>query len=341
MPRSSSVDFLTGPVPEAGKAREISPGVLWFRMPLPLVLDHVNLYALEDGAGWAIIDTGLADQTTRELWLALWEGPMAGRPVTRVICTHHHPDHMGGAGWICERLGLPVTASRPEWETAHEVRHRPLDREAKVDYLRRAGYTPEMQDRARRRTNIFTALVSPPPERLEAIDDGEVLTIGGCRWQVMLCGGHSPAHACLWNADDRLLIGGDQALPSISPIIGVWPPGWDKDPLTAFYQSLARLALLGAETLVLPSHGEPFRNLPGRCAELMAHHQARLDRVTAATEQPATILEAQQALFRRSFDDMNNEMATAETLAHLNYLLGTGSVAREADATGVWRYRRR
>lgn len=341
MARNSAVDSLSGPLPEAGGAREVAPGILWLRMPLPLVLDHVNLYALQDQTGWVIIDTGLADQTTRDLWQALWAGPMAGQPISKVICTHHHPDHMGGAGWLCERFGLPVTASRLEWETGHEVRHRPLDRELKVDYLRRAGYTADMQERVRRRTNIFTTLVSPPPVGIEAIDEGDVLTIGGRRWQVMLCGGHSPSHACLWNAEDQILIAGDQVLPNISPIIGVWPPNWDRDPLAEFHQALARLAALGADALVLPSHGEPFRNLPVRCAELMEHHRARLDRVLTACHQPITILEAQQALFRRSFDDMNNEMATAETLAHLNHLMTKGALVREADETGLWHYRQR
>ena len=341
MPRSSAVDFVSGPVPAAGGAREIAPGILWLRMPLPLVLDHVNLYALEDPAGWVIIDTGLADQTTRDLWRTLRDGPMAGKPISRVICTHHHPDHMGGAGWLCESLGLPVTASRLEWETAQEVRHRPLDREVKVDYLRRAGYTADMQERSRQRPNIFAPLVSAPPPDVDAITDGDRLAIGGRQWQVMLCGGHSPAHACLWSAEDRVLIAGDQVLPSISPIIGVWPPNWDRDPLTAFHQALGRLATLGADSLVLPSHGEPFHNLPARCAELMDHHRSRLQRVLDCAAEPVTVLQAQQALFRRSFDDMNNEMATAETLAHLNYLIAAGSLARDEDGAGVWLYRRR
>ena len=81
--------------PEFGRAIEIAQGILWIRLPLPMALDHVNIYALDDGDGWTIVDTGMGSNKTRGLWRDLMARELGGRPITRVILTHHHPDHVG------------------------------------------------------------------------------------------------------------------------------------------------------------------------------------------------------------------------------------------------------
>ena len=73
---------------------------MWLRLPLPMALDHVNCYALDDGEGWTLVDTGFDSRKTRAIWEALLAGPLAGKPVGRVIVTHYHPDHVGLAGWF-------------------------------------------------------------------------------------------------------------------------------------------------------------------------------------------------------------------------------------------------
>jgi glyoxylase-like metal-dependent hydrolase (beta-lactamase superfamily II) len=86
--------------PSEGEAIEVAEGILWMRLPLPMALDHVNVYALRDGGGWCIIDTGYNSKRGIQLWQNLLSGPLGGKPVTRVILTHHHPDHMGMVGWF-------------------------------------------------------------------------------------------------------------------------------------------------------------------------------------------------------------------------------------------------
>ena len=93
-------------VPEAGQAVTVAPGVLWLRFRMPFRLDHVNIFAIEDGPGWAVVDTGLGNEETRAAWEAALAGPLGGRPVTRVIATHAHPDHVGCAGWLAGRFGI-------------------------------------------------------------------------------------------------------------------------------------------------------------------------------------------------------------------------------------------
>ena len=104
--------------PAEGEALEIAPGVLWMQMPLPFRPDTVNVYALRDspadGGGWTIVDTGLDTRRGRDLWQALLAGPLAGAPVTRLIATHHHIDHIGLAGWFQDR-GAELWTSRTAW----------------------------------------------------------------------------------------------------------------------------------------------------------------------------------------------------------------------------------
>ena len=103
-----------GDPPPAGEAREIAPGVHWVRMPLPFALQWINLWLVEDGEGWTIVDTGVAMEQSREYWRKIFDETLKGKPVTRVVCTHMHPDHMGLAGWICRKFGATLWMSRLE-----------------------------------------------------------------------------------------------------------------------------------------------------------------------------------------------------------------------------------
>ena len=57
---SPPLHFPVATPPRPGETVPIAPGVVWLRMPLPFALDHINLWLLEDGAGWTIVDTGYA-----------------------------------------------------------------------------------------------------------------------------------------------------------------------------------------------------------------------------------------------------------------------------------------
>lgn len=85
------------PTPPAhGETIEVRPGCLWLRMPLPFALDHINLWMLEDGDGWTLVDTGVNLPTTQEAWNKIFD--RLGVRIKRIIVTHCHPDHFGLAG---------------------------------------------------------------------------------------------------------------------------------------------------------------------------------------------------------------------------------------------------
>jgi glyoxylase-like metal-dependent hydrolase (beta-lactamase superfamily II) len=326
-------------VPEGGTLFEVMQGIHWLRMPLPFGLDHINLWALEDEAGWAIVDTGVNLPGTRALWEALFAGPMAGRPVSRVIVTHYHPDHIGLAGWLCERWGVPLEIARTEYLLARtltlDIRDAPPP-EA-VDFSVRAGWPPEAVEQLKGRGwGNFARIVSPLPAGFKRIRDGDVLRIGGREWQVVTGRGHAPEHSCL--VAEGVMISGDQVLPRITSNVSVYPTEPYADPLADWLESIERLRQLDPTLLVLPAHNEPFRGLHSRLDQLADDHAAKLSKLRAFCAAPRTAFETFSTLFRKPIGEGDYGIATGEALAHLHWLEARGQVRRLPDGSGVDRF---
>lgn len=324
--------------PAPGDAIEVAPGVLWMRLAMPMALDHINVYAVCDGGGWTLVDTGLNLPATRAEWEALLAGPLEGRPATRVICTHMHPDHIGLAGWLCERFRAPLAMTRLEYVMARMLladTGRPAPESGAVFY-RAAGWSGEQLESYRRDFGQFGRAVAPMPAGYVRMREGDRLTIGGADWRVVVGEGHSPEHACLWREADGVVLGGDQILPKISSNVSVWPTEPDADPLGDWLASLERMkTVFPDDVLVLPSHGEPFRGAQARLDALLRGHRTALRRLERALRSPKRAVDVFPALFARPVGDGVRGMATGESLAHLNYLLRQGRVERVRDADGV------
>lgn len=331
-----------GEPPPAGEAREIAPGVHWVRMPLPFVLQWINLWLIEDGEGWTVVDTGMALEQSREYWRAIFEATLKGKPVTRVICTHMHPDHMGLAGWICRKFGAELWMSRLEYITGRMLvadtgREAP---EEGVQFYRAAGWDEDLLGSYKVRFGGFGKAVSKMPDAYRRISDGDVIQIGGRTWRVITGNGHCPEHACLWQEELKLFISGDQVLPRISSNVSVFPTEPEGDPLSDWIASCKKL--LGAvpnDVLVLPSHNEPFQGLHERLNNLIEGHEKALARVLHRLQQgPKRAIDLFGALFARKIGADLVGMATGESIAHLNCLIGRGLARRETGEDGVARY---
>ena len=236
--------------PERGRAIQVADGVLWMRLPLPMKLDHVNVYALDDGDSWTVIDTGFASNKTRAMWEGLMAGPMGGKPVSRVIVTHHHPDHVGLAGWFQTAHGAELLTTRTAWLMARmltlDVQDKPVAET--LDFWRGAGMDAEvLARRAEERPFNFGDIVAPMPLGYTRLQQGDVIEMGGRRWDVHMGNGHAPEHATFWSRDDHLVISGDQILPSISPNIGVYATEPMADPIGEWLEACERLKLLARD----------------------------------------------------------------------------------------------
>ncbi|HEY1721672.1 MAG TPA: MBL fold metallo-hydrolase [Magnetospirillaceae bacterium] len=337
-----SLDLPFPAAPEPGHTLTVAPGILWLRMPLPFALDHINLWLIEEGDAWAIVDTGLASNRSRELWDGVLTGPMGGRAPTRLLCTHFHPDHMGLAHWLTERFGLTMETTLGEWLMGLGFSQQPVDHfnVISLPFYKRAGFSDELITLASKRGNGYAQLTPQVPSRYTRIKGGEALALGGRRWEVIIGEGHSPELAQLWCAEAGLLISGDQVLPSISPNISVWPTEPEGDPLGLYLATLENLAHLPENTLVLPSHGLPFRGLHKRIDTMASHHEQRIELTVETCKEPITAADLIKVMFKRQLDDRTVFFALGEALAHLHHARTRGLVTRMLEDDGVHRWRR-
>ncbi|MDI3309351.1 MAG: MBL fold metallo-hydrolase [Acetobacteraceae bacterium] len=311
-------------VPQPGEVRVVQPGLLRARMPLPFPPGHVNIWLLEHDGGWLAIDTAVATRTTRGLWDQVLARPeLNGRPLTALLVTHFHPDHIGLTGWLCERFGILPMTTRIEWLTARALWYDsgPDMMAQQVAHYARAGCGLDYLSFVEERGPLYQRAVGELPRAFHAIRDGRPLRIGGTEWTVITGAGHAPDMACLFSAERNVLISADQILPRISPYIGLHPGEPEADPLGDFLASNERFRSLPEDVLVLPSHGEPFRTLHRRLDTLAAHHADRLDMLAEACREPLTAYDAAQILFPRAAQEMSQIAFTVgETLAHLRRL---------------------
>jgi glyoxylase-like metal-dependent hydrolase (beta-lactamase superfamily II) len=326
-----------------GSAVEVAPGVLWLRQPLGFSLKFINVWAIEDGEGWAIVDTGIQTKETADGWRAAFAATLGGRPVTRVLVTHMHPDHVGMAGWIARKHEARLWMTRLEYITCRMLiadtgREAPEDG---VRFFRGAGWDEDALETYRTRFGGFGKGVYPLPDSYRRLSDGEVVEIGGRNWRVIIGSGHSPEHACLYCEELKLLISGDQVLPRISSNVSVFPTEPDADPLTDWLTSLAKVkAAVPDDVLVLPAHNDPFHGLHARIDHLIRGHERSLQRLEKLLGQgPKRAVDLFGALFARPIGPDLLNMATGECLAHLNCLKGRNLAADHLDGEGVrwWR----
>ncbi len=328
--------------PAEGDAVEVADGVLWARLPLPMALDHVNVYFLREADGWAMVDTGFDSKRTRAILEKLRAGPLGGHPVTRLLVTHHHPDHIGLAGWL-QGQGAELMMTRTAWLMARmlslDVQSVPTP-EA-LEFCRRWGMDPEiLARRATQRPFNFADIVAPLPVGFTRIEEGREISLGGRRWHVARGDGHAAEHAVLFEAGGDLVLGGDQLLPGISPNLGLYPSETNADPVGDWLVACDRLAPLARPGhLVLPGHKTPYRGLPARMASLRQNHVAALDRLHRHLAEPRTGGECFAPLFRRRIEEDIYGLAFFEAVAHLQHLRLTGRALREERDDGVWLFR--
>lgn len=330
--------------PEPGEVQEVAPGVLWIRMPMPLSLSHINLWAIRDGVGWAIVDTGLRTAETSETWSKLFVDSLNGLPVTRVFVTHMHPDHVGMAGWITRKYLCSLWMTRLEFLTcrvltADSGQEAP---DAAVQFYRASGWPDSALENYRARFGNFGKWVYHLPDSYRRLHDGQQFQIGDYKWQVIVGSGHSPEHACLYCPELKLLISGDQVLPRISSNVSVHPMEPDANPVSDWLETLSSLrSRVPDDVLVLPAHNEPFRGLHSRLTELEDCQYRALDRLREALTTPRRVTDLFEALFARDVasDPFLLSLATGETIACLNHVIAASEAEVRTDEEGVNWYR--
>jgi glyoxylase-like metal-dependent hydrolase (beta-lactamase superfamily II) len=328
--------------PQAGEVVELAPGLIWARLYLPFRLNHVNVYLLKDDDGWTLIDTGIGNEATIAAWTTLFEGPLKGNNITRLIVTHSHPDHVGLAGWIVERFDCPLFMSQVEYlQSAYHQHRGSEDRlQAQRLFFRRHGMDEGLTDLLLGRGQDYLKRVSTLPASYHRLTGGDAVRIGHRHFRVITGGGHSLDQVMLYAPEDKLFLSADQVLSKISPNVSVWAVEPESNALGAYLQSLGELkAALSDDVLVLPGHGIPFYGVKARIAQLADHHEERCGLIAEACRvSPKTCAELVPVVFsKHQLDPHQTGFAAGEVIAHMNYMLAEKRLTRQIDASGVLR----
>ncbi len=342
--RGLSYPFDSGP--EIGGAVDVAPGVKWLRLPLGGSLQFINVWAVEDGPtdgerGWAIFDTGIGGPETLQAWRKAFAGPLAGKTVSRVFVTHMHPDHTGMAGWLTRKFACRLWITRLEFLTCRSLAaDTGLEApDEALAFYRTAGWDETAIENYRSRFGFFGKSLHVLPNSFRRLNDRDRFMVGDHEWEVVVGSGHSPEHACFYCPGLKLMISGDQVLPRISSNVSVFPTEPDADPLRDWLTSLARIKTrIPDDVLVLPAHNDPFHGLHARLDQLIDGHERILKRLRRQIAEPKRSIDVFGTLFGRAIDDSVLGMATGESIAHLNCLLGRGQAVRTRDAVGVTWY---
>ncbi|WP_084624285.1 MBL fold metallo-hydrolase [Oceanospirillum beijerinckii] len=333
-PKHAQITTANFPIPSSGHLQQVAPGIFWLRMPLPFKLDHINLYLLEDGDGWTVIDCGLHNTETLALWQQIEDQCFAGKPVNRVIATHAHVDHLGAAGALCQRWQAPLWISQGEFDSASSYLN-PQHKQAKYPgFFMPLGINQEKAESLSKLGTGLAKLFAPLPEQVRYLQDQEEIAIGQYRWQILLAEGHCAAHAVLYCAEAKILISGDQVLPGISSNVSVRIDEPEGNPLHHWLEAIDRLLQLDKETLVLPAHERPFSGLHARLMQLKCEHHDTLELLTTQCSEAKNVFQLLNVVYQRELSPFDIILASGECLAHLHYLLDKQQMRKTVDEQG-------
>jgi len=329
--------------PAYGTTIEVAPGVHWLQMPLPMSLNHINLYMIEDDDGWSIIDTGIRGEETRELWHQIFANVLGGKPVKKIICTHMHPDHTGQAGFLYEYWQAPLYMSYGEYYQARSMMSMMTQGSnwQAEEYFLRSGLDPDFMNRMRENRSSFTPQPEdkPLPGTFVRMSEGDVLTLGNVDWEIIVGTGHSPEHVCLYSKELRLLISGDQILPIITSNVSVQPTEPFGNPMLGWIASHEKFKqILPNDILVLPAHNAPFYGVQERLQELIDHHEDRMLILEENCVEPQVAIDLLPFLFKRELEGHSMFMALGECIAHLHCLMTRNRVERILEGD-VYKYK--
>ncbi|MFM1815703.1 MAG: hypothetical protein RLZ98_2398 [Pseudomonadota bacterium] len=329
--------------PTSRPPAEVADGIWRVDVNVPFRgLRQVNMWLIRDGDGWTMVDCGWGDAPTRAAIEHAWDTVLGGKPVTRLIVTHFHPDHMGNCRWICERWKLRPETSQTEWLAAQlAVRSLYSDSiEQRLKFFRENGLSDELLETFSKGWLLYSNGVELA-DNYKRLKDGDFVACAGGDWRVIIGRGHSPEMVTLYSEARGIYISGDQMLPKITSNVSVFP--WEPlaDPLAEFLESAARIGReIADDVLILPSHRDPFRGARQRAAELEHHHAERLDLVRQILSKQGSVPAGQMLdeLFNRKLDGHQVSFAMGEALAHLNFLVLRGEVQRTPGPDGVVRF---
>lgn len=326
--RKTSIDRSTLPEDfnESGKLTEVAPDVFRLKIKLPMGLDHVNIWFLKDNDKWVIVDTGINSSSVIAIMKDAIDSFCGGK-ISKVFVTHFHPDHIGLAGWIEENYQAELYMSEQEWLLA-SLLFRDTNNTFSKNYLRvlqRNGFDQEaLNEFSQNHPRLITY---PVPLSINELRHNQKIVLNNSVWEVFLCGGHSPAHVCLYCKEKKLLISGDQIMPDITTSLSflVYKPM--ANPLKDYFDSLLLLEALESDLLILPSHGAPFYGFHKRIKEVREIFHKNLQILVETLVSPYCMPDLIRKFYPQELNMYQKRFVNEKYFAYLTFLKEDGRIS--------------
>lgn len=313
-----------------------------YTIPVPLPnnpLRQLNSYVIKGEGRNLVIDTGFKLEECRKALCDGLEELGVDMNCTDIFLTHLHSDHSGLAAELATQSSK-IYISRADGELLTLSLTQGLGR---VEEYRSYGFSEKELENFWENPSMKYRQESP--FNFTYVADGDVLTYGGRRLEVIFTPGHTPGHVCLYDRANKVMFLGDHVLFNITPNITTWP--FFEDPLGHYVHSLMDISIYDVR-LPLPAHRGVNGTMAERVGTIIEHHGARIrEMLDILTERPGlTPYDLSGMMTWRVHGKTNSWadfplnqkwFAVGETAAHLDYLLKRGRVRREFDGR-CWHY---
>jgi glyoxylase-like metal-dependent hydrolase (beta-lactamase superfamily II) len=327
---------------------ETMPGIHTFKIPIPdNPLGSTNIYFIKSTQGCLLIDVGWnSDESFQALQAQMAEAGGAWEDLRYIVLTHAHPDHSGLLDRVAEIANPELVMHSNELALlrSYVEKFNTMGKGMRAWLYANGLSLPEGAPLSAPAKNILGYTPGKLPER--PVNAGDHLHLGEYDFELFWTPGHAPGHLCLFERSRELLFAGDHVLLYTTPNVSKYGPVGEPNPLDEYLKSLRKIAVLPVK-LVLPAHGPAFTHLAERAAEIENHHYERAQAVCGALEgKSLTTFEISAAIPWSTngvpwekLPVFMQQMAMAETLAHLDYLEIEGKVTQSVSG-GVVRYAR-
>lgn len=303
---------------------EILRSLYKIEVPLPHnPLKAVNSYFIKSAERNLVIDPGMNLPECKTVVLSAIQKLNFDLSRTDFFITHFHPDHLELAASIATRTSRLFLNKREV-----TILNNPDSWKIYRSYYLKHGFPEE--ELCKMETNHLVQSFIAGGFGCEFINiDGNNIQVGDYSFKCLETSGHSPGHICLYDTNKKILISGDHILFDITPNI-TGGPGVE-NPLKIYLENLDKVYPLEVN-LVLPGHRSIQSNHRKRILELKEHHQKRAQEVikglnsewkTAYQIAPLISWDVDYRSWEQ-FPPAQKFFATAEAVAHLNYLEAEG-----------------